>query len=259
MANRSTSEDFSRNTRDTRATRDNYAHQTHRPLVCLVFVAPLLLLFQAGAAYYGTSLLAPRDLGRLLQYFGATGAYLPALLIVAVLMIQHLVKRDRWAIRPGVPLVMVVEAILWTVPLVVANLLADRLMPQAAVSAETTRLIQDILKGLGAGIYEEFIFRLALISLAMLLFVDVLSLPKEAVAVCAVLVTACLFSLYHFPTGLPVESFPWKSFLFYALAGIYLGGVYVTRGFGIAVGTHAFYNLVIALLTQFANHGQLAH
>jgi len=251
MANASTSR---------KVSPDSYAHQTHRPLVCLVFVAPLILLFQAGAAYYGTSLLAPRDLGRLLEYFGASAAYLPALLIVTVLMIQHLVKRDRWTLRPAVLLMMVGEAILWTVPLVVANLLADRLMSQAAASsAESTRFIQDIFKGLGAGIYEEFIFRLALISLAMLLFVDVLSLPKEAVAICAILVTACLFSLYHFPTGLPLEGFPWKSFLFYAMAGVYLGGVYVTRGFGIAVGTHAFYNLVIALLTQFANHGQLAH
>jgi membrane protease YdiL (CAAX protease family) len=228
-------------------SRDSYFRQTHRPLMCLVFIAPMLLVFQAGAAYYGTSLLAPRDLGRLLRYFGATAAYLPAMLVVAVLMIQHLVKRDSWELRPLVLVAMVGEALLWTIPMVVMNLLADRLMSQAAVEGNSFRLVQDVLVAVGAGVYEEFIFRLALISLAMLLFVDVLSLPKEAVAVCAVLVGALLFSLYHFPAGLPEGGFPWKSFLFRALAGAYLGGLYVTRGFAITVGTHAFFNLVVIL------------
>ncbi len=226
---------------------DSYFRQTHRPLMCLVFIAPMLLLFQAGAAYYGTSLLAPRDLGRLLRYFGAMAAYLPALLVVAVLMIQHLVKRDTWHLRPLVLVAMVGEALLWTIPLVVMNLLADRLMSQAAVEGSGSRLVQDILVAVGAGVYEEFIFRLALISLVMLLFVDVLALPKEAVAVCAVLVGALLFSLYHFPVGLPEGGFPWKTFLFRTLAGAYLGAVYVTRGFAITVGTHTFFNLVVIL------------
>ena len=47
---------------------------------------------------------------------------------------------------------------------------------------ESSRLVQDILVALAAGIYEEFVFRLALITLAMALFVDLLALPKEAVA-----------------------------------------------------------------------------
>jgi membrane protease YdiL (CAAX protease family) len=139
------------------------------------------------------------------------------------------------------------EALLWTVPLIVMNLLADRLVTQAAVEGNGTRLAQDVLVAVGAGVYEEFIFRLAMISLAMLLFVDVLALPKEAVAVCAVLVAALLFSLYHFPVGLMEGGFPWKSFLFRALAGAYLGGIYVARGFAISVGTHAFFNLIVIL------------
>ena len=68
--------------------RDSYTWQTHRPLNCLVFVLPLLLFFHIGTAHYGTSLLAPRDLGRLLRYCGATAAYLPALLILAVLFLR---------------------------------------------------------------------------------------------------------------------------------------------------------------------------
>jgi membrane protease YdiL (CAAX protease family) len=227
--------------------RDSYARQTHRPLVCLAFIAPLLLLFHAGAAYYGSSLLAPGHLGELLKYFGATAAYLPALLIVAVLVIQHLAKRDPWELSPAVLAGVTVESLLWTVPLVVMNLLADRLVPQAATAGQAPELAQEALVAMGAGIYEEFIFRLALISLVMFLFVDLLALPKEAVAVCAVIVSACLFSLYHFLGGVPEGQVAWKLFVFRMLAGVYLGGLFVGRGLAIATGTHAFFNLFVVL------------
>ncbi|MCJ7544048.1 MAG: CPBP family intramembrane metalloprotease [Phycisphaerae bacterium] len=227
--------------------RDSYARQTHRPLVCLAFIAPLLLLFHAGTAYYGSSLLAPRDLGRLLKYFGATAAYLPALLIVAVLLVQHLAKRDPWELAPVVVVGVTVESLLWTVPLVVMNLLADRLVPQAATAENASRLAQEVLVAMGAGIYEEFIFRLALISLALFLFVDLLALPKEAVAVCAVIVSGCLFSLYHFLGGVPEGEIAWKLFVFRTLAGVYLGGLFVTRGLAVAIGTHAFFNRFVVL------------
>lgn len=231
---------------------DSYGRQTHRPLVCLVFIAPMLVLFHAGTAFYGSSLLAFRDLGQLLRYFGATAAYLPALLIVAVLMVQHLAKRDAWRLPPMVLAGMTIESVLWMIPLVVMGLLTDRLMPQAAVAQSASELFQNILVAVGAGIYEEFIFRLALISLAMLLFVDVLSLPEEAVAICAVLVTACLFSLYHFLGEPPQGDFPWRLFVLRTLAGVYLGGMFVARGFGIAVGTHACFNLFVVLARAMA-------
>ena len=67
--------------------RETYRWQTHRPLNCLAFILPMLLVFQLAAALYGTSLLAPRDLGRLLKHFGATAAYLPPLFIVLVLVL----------------------------------------------------------------------------------------------------------------------------------------------------------------------------
>jgi membrane protease YdiL (CAAX protease family) len=225
----------------------SYARQTHRPLVCLAFIAPMLLLFHAGTAYYGSTLLAPQHVERMLRYFGATTAYLPALLIVAVLILQHLARGDTWQLPPVVLAGVTLESLLWAVPLVVMNLLADRLLPYAATAGEAPRLVQDILVALGAGIYEEFVFRLALISLAMALFVDLLALPKEAVAVCAVIVSAFLFSLYHFLGGVPEGVLAWKLVVVRTLAGVYLGGLFVGRGLAIAIGAHAFFNLFVVL------------
>ncbi|MFA6133769.1 MAG: CPBP family intramembrane glutamic endopeptidase [Phycisphaerae bacterium] len=224
-----------------------YARLTLRPLYCLAFIAPLMIFFQIGAMFYRTSLLAPEDLGRLLGYFGATAAYLPPLFIVAVLFIQHLAHGDNWQVRPGVLAGMAGESVAWMVPLVAMNLMTGRLLSQAATHGSLQHVYQQILVAVGAGIYEEFIFRLVFISVVMLVMVDLLGLKKEAVAIGAILVGAGLFSLYHF-SGRQLtsgESFPWAEFVFRTLAGVYLGGLYLFRGFAISVGTHTFFNLMV--------------
>ncbi len=232
----------------TRQTRqESYRWQTHRPINCLAFVFPLLIAFHVGAAVYGTRLLAPRDLFRLLRFFGGTWAYLPAVMIVAVLLVQHLFHRDPWKPQPRVLAGMVVESVVWTFPLIVLSHLSDRFMsqlaaPPAADAARTT--IESVVVSLGAGIYEEFVFRLMLVSLALLLFVDVFELKKDYVLPGAVIVSAVLFALYHF-TGqqLSWAGFPWGSFVFLTGAGVYLGGVYAARGYAVAVGVHALYDV----------------
>ena len=101
----------------------------------------------------------------------------------------------------------------------------------------------------GAGVYEEFIFRLALISLIMLIFVDIFDLRKDIVAAVAVIMAGCIFSLYHFPAEQLTswDGWPWHEFIFRAVAGVYLGAIFILRGFGIAVGAHICYNLFVVM------------
>ncbi len=230
--------------------REGYTWQTHRPLNCLVFILPTLLFFQIGTAYYGTSLLAPRHLGKLLRYFGATASYLPALLIVTVLLVQHIASRDKWTVEPKALAGMFGESVLWTTPLVAMSYLSGKLIAGAAASSPASdQLLQDLLQAAGAGVYEEFIFRLAMISLILLIFVDIFALPKSPVAIAAVVVSACLFSLYHFPfaAGPGANGFGWAEFAFFAAAGVYLAILFIARGFAVAVGTHTFFNLFVVL------------
>ena len=223
-----------------------YSQQTLRPIYNLLFVLPLLAFFHFGAAWYGTSLYAVRDLGRLLDYFGATGLYLPGLLIVAALVAQHVARPGRGRLKLTVLGGMAGESIVCAAPLAAMNLLTGMILTAAADGATPGQpLLRELLRDTGAGLYEEFIFRLAFISLAVLVFVDVFELRKDVVVILAIVVSAVLFSLYHFPPhqfsqGL---SFPWKEFLFRAAAGLYLGGLYVVRGFGITVGAHITYNV----------------
>jgi len=228
-----------------------YLHDTHRPLNSLVMVLPLLLFFHMGAYAYGSALLAPRHIGQALHYLGATAFYLPPLLVVVVLLIQQLAHRDPWVVQPKVVVGMLAESALWIVPIVALYMVVERLFADAALAAAANGaadpLLRQILRAVGAGVYEEFLFRLALISIALLLLVDGARLKKEHAAIAAVLVTAVLFSLYHFPEAVfrGEAAFPWSDFVFRAAAGAYLGGLYLTRGFGVAVGTHTFYNLFV--------------
>ena len=231
----------------TSSRRDTYRWRTHRPLNCLVFILPMLGFFQVGMFYHGTALAAPQDLGRILGFFGATARYLPSLLIVAVLALQHVTHHDRLELQPRVLAGMAVESVLWAVPLVVllqfAGQIAELAAPAASGGGDWT-VWERIHLAVGAGIYEEFLFRLMFISLTLLLFVDVFALPKDIVAAVAIVAGAAAFGLYHFSLDEITGSnpFPWARFAFYTAAGLYLGLLFVVRGFAIAVGAHILYN-----------------
>jgi len=204
----------SQNRRSSRR-HEGYTWQTHRPLNCLVFILPMLLFFQIGTAYYGTTLLAPRHLGKILKYFGATAAYLPALLIVAVLLIQHVLSREKWTAEPKALAGMFGESVLWTTPLIAMSYLCGSPMAGVAI---------------------------------LLIFVDIFSIKKGPVLLAAVVASGCLFSLYHFPFGTDgAGGFHWAEFIFRAAAGIYLGLIFIARGFAVAVGTHTFFNLFVVI------------
>jgi len=229
---------------------EGYVRSTQRPLNSLVFILLPLIVYHACALRYGTALLAPRDLARLLGYFGATAWILPPLLILVVLALQHVVHRYPWRVQISALAGMGAESVLWVVPLFSLNYVTGRFL--VAATTQPGVALRSVLQAVGAGIYEEFIFRLVFLSLSLVILVDLLSLRRDIAAIAAVVAQAVLFSLYHLSDQQVSggASFPWSPFIFRTLAGVYLGGLYVCRGFGIAVGTHACWNLCVALLAD---------
>ncbi len=235
-----------------RRRREGYFWLTHRPLHCLVFIAPLMVLFHVGTLWYGRArLLAPQDLGRLLGWLGGAGWFLPPAMVVAVLLGQQAFRREPWHVNGVVISGMMGESIAFIVPLIVLSHVTGRFLAAAALAgANPDTVLRRLLVAMGAGVYEEFLFRLLLVSLLLMLLVDIFQLPKKWMALLAVAVSGVLFSLYHFSAAQLTgkAEFPWSVFTFRALAGVYLGALFVFRGFGVAVGTHTFYNLYALLL-----------
>jgi membrane protease YdiL (CAAX protease family) len=114
---------------------------------------------------------------------------------------------------------------------------------QAGVALATARLVSY----LGAGIYEEALFRLLLYSF-LLRLLRFIGLPLLPAAVAAATASATLFSAAHHlgPYGQPYGNYV---FLFRLAAGLYFAALYQFRGFGIAVGAHACYNVMISVGT----------
>lgn len=87
----------------------------------------------------------------------------------------------------------------------------------------------------------------------MLFFQDVLGFTRKNSIVLSVLISAALFSAHHhivFVNGQFGKSAPfaWTKFGFRTIAGIYFAILFAIRGFGITAGTHAFYDIIAAII-----------
>ncbi len=248
----------------------SYFDRTHWPLQSLIFLLPLLLIYEVGTVAYAPvgdarlpAIYAERLLGRFFELFGVTGYYLPGLLVTVVLLAMHITRGDPWRPEFKLHAGMWIESWLWALPLfVLGTLLAGQ--PVAAwmlsapnVLAQATAINQTglgafswqagMVFAIGAGIYEELLFRLVAIALLDMLFSDLLALPARIGSVLAVVLSSLLFAAYHFSESNPFE---WARFAFYMIAGLYFAVLYVGRGFGIVAATHALYD-VMAIATHF--------
>ena len=115
------------------------------------------------------------------------------------------------------------------------------------MDVSTNDLNCNIILSLGAGIYEELIFRVLLIYIFYQSIKFLFRLSKFSTNFYAVILSAILFSSFHF---IGAESFNQEAFAVRFIAGIFLAFLYVQRGFGITAITHSFYDIfVIFLLT----------
>jgi hypothetical protein len=95
----------------------------------------------------------------------------------------------------------------------------------------------------GAGVYEELLFRFLLLSLLLLIFEKLAGGKRLFNVILSVVISALLFSGFHYLGGR--ELFTFESFMFRFYAGIILGGLFVARGIGTTSYTHALYNLLL--------------
>jgi len=232
--------------------KDCYRWRTLQPVNALLFVAPMLVAFHVGTALVKTSLFATRDLEQILAVFGPTASYLPPLLVAAALLVQHAARRDRWRADAGVFVGMVAESLFWALPLLALNYLCSRLLDAGTpLAAIDNPHLPSVLQAVGAGVYEEFVFRLLGLGLVTWIIVTVSGAKKhkDAILLLAMFASSLAFSLYHFaiPAGAVVPDFNWGDFAWRGAAGVCLALVYATRGFGIAVGAHVTWNLYSVL------------
>lgn len=237
-----------------RAAASEYWRESRRPLASLAMVLPLLLLYEGGVVVLGEQAVrngADVWLRQFLDQLGLSQYFLLPALTIGLLLAWHHTTHDRWKLSAGVVYVMGAEcAVLGFVLLVVGRLQAWAVQQQWLPLAETHwalaergRIAGRLLGFMGAGVYEEMLFRLLLLPVVAFLMVRLLSAQGAAVAA-TVILTSLIFSAAHYlgPYGDVWTAF---SFCFRFAAGAFFAVLFVYRGFGIAAGTHALYDIYV--------------
>lgn len=236
-----------------------YWTESQRPLAGLVLVLPLLLMYEAGirmlsdaradtlrngADYWMRQVLASVGL--------PSSVLLPSALLI-ILMVLHAVRRDPWTLRPSTPLKMLIESSWLAIPLVLIGQLHHLLFRAGSVvSMQVSGAPGDggqlavALSFVGAGIYEELLFRLLALPAGWVLF-RILGCGRLSAAWLSALFTAFAFALAHHvgPAGEPISLF---AVSFRTVAGVYFAAVFLKRGIGVTVGSHTAYDLLVGIV-----------
>ena len=98
---------------------------------------------------------------------------------------------------------------------------------------------------LGAGVWEEILFRLFIYNIIFLIVNKILN--KDVSYILSIVVSSILFSLFHY-FGQMADVITLKSFIIRFVAGIILCLIYIKRGLGISCMTHYSYDVLIFAL-----------
>jgi hypothetical protein len=224
-------------------------------LTSLVLVFPLFLIYQVGVLFTlpvlnGADFLTVflfRNLGLSTRaYLGYTIAVAIAFAIAVALLrrkqrfdpkliLPVFVESAIYALTMGSLIVFVMTKVLHVSPRLAGGVIAEQGMG--------TRFVMS----LGAGVWEETVFRLGIMTGVALLLERVLGLGRWVAVTLALLVSAGLFSAMHHipPYGDPLHL---GVFTFRVLAGVFFGLIFWFRGFAIAVYTHALYDIYVLLV-----------
>jgi hypothetical protein len=234
----------------------SYGEASRRPLEILFFLLPFIAYYEYELV---RALRSPDGLVtngahlailRLFDAFGldAVALSLPGFLLAGIFLVQHVLSRGPWIVDLSIVARMFVESLMLAVPLLVFAALLERLTPLAGIEQfSALPLGARIAVSIGAGLYEELVFRMFLIGAFTFILAELTSLRRGAAIATAVALSSIAFALYH-PLAGPDGTVPATRIVFFLGGGLYFGLLYVQRGFGIAAATHAIFDIATALM-----------
>ncbi len=254
----------------------SYLEASSAPLTSFLFSLPLFIVYHAGLWWLNTFVglrwanavdIAIADgLGRL----GMAGPLLSFILVVVVFLLMHAMSGKPWH-RPAAYtwFLMILESLILALPVFMLSRLvvklidylplsASALLSEAGGGAGELSWRANLILSCGAGVYEEFFFRILVMGGIVLFLEKIVGMRSGWKYALAAIGQALLFSASHHLPGGPEEILGLAGardalpvFAFRTAAGIYFAFIYIERGFGIAAGSHAGYDLMVVLLDVF--------
>jgi hypothetical protein len=237
-----------------------YWRQSRAHRYSLLFALPLLVAYETMAAILGLgepqAIRNGADVLIKSVFMALLGAHGPlvfgAILIgVSVWLVVRDMRAHGTRLSPRVFVGMTAESIALALlfGVVVSAVTSQLLAPFAAIVQTPMQELgfgTQLMVSLGAGLYEELLFRVLLVGAIAGVGTKLLGWRPATAAVVAVGIGALVFSAFHYigPFGERLEA---GSFTFRLIAGIFFSALFVTRGFGITAWTHALYDVFLLL------------
>src|SRR5207245_2373357 len=227
------------------ASARSYWQLSRAPRYSLLLALPLLVFYQILAvrlAHGERSVRNGADVILQALFTAVAGAWGPPLFMVCLIGAGlWLVTRDRRAhgsrLRGGVFVAMLGEtiALALTFGFVVGSVTSGvlgMLQTLAVPGGRGWDWGTGLTVSLGAGIYEELLFRVLLVGALAATARALLGWRPLTAGVTATVVGAAIFSAFHYigPYG---DRWQLNSFAFRMVAGLFFSGLYLARGFGI--------------------------
>ena len=221
-----------------------YRRSAREPINCLAFLVPLVVICEAGIWLTepesgSQKLVAQSVLRQFAAWFGTDAVWIPGAALLATLLIWQSWGKRSWRLGWRTPLLMAVESVLLAVPLLVLG----RLLQQGGDSGSAIGLPRLAAMAIGAGVYEELLFRFYLVGGLTLAIRYLFGILPAQAALAAAVLSSLAFAGCHFqPVG--AEPFAWLGFTILTGAGLYLAIIFIGRGLGVATGCHVAYNVI---------------
>ena len=239
-----------------------YLQRSRSAWYSFLFCIPLLALYQVGVVVtnLGEGGIVVNGADALLQAalrgLGMGGWFSSAWFLAGVVGVL-IYRRDPLArgkpVEKGTFIPMLTESAIYAALFggVVAGIVRA-VMPWIDTDLQAGPLLgldRSLVLSLGAGLYEELLFRVIGMGGLYWLIRRFMTVHPTAAALAAAIVSSLFFSLFHYvgPLG---DRFQLASFMFRLVAGMVLAGIYWLRGFGIAAYTHALYDVYLVIATS---------
>jgi hypothetical protein len=239
---------------------NSYWRASRAPRYSLLFALPLLVFYQVLAVLLShgeRSIRNGADVILQSLFTAVAGAWGPPLFMACLIAAGlWLVARDMRAhgarLRGVVFLAMLGESIVLAAVFglgvggvtsgVLGLLQTLALAPTGGLDPWTHLMVS-----LGAGIYEELLFRVLLVGAIAAAARALLGWRPVPAGVAATLLGAAIFSAFHYigPYGDRLQLY---SFVFRMVAGVFFSALYLARGFGITAWTHALYDVLLLVM-----------
>ena len=228
--------------------------QNRNLLTNLILIFPLLIVYQLGVLLTYPMLNGADFVSGLLfgQLRFTQPQYLFFVLLVTVGFLATVVmlrRRQPFQTRIVVPIVLesTIYALTMGSLIVLVMTKVFGISPRLAAAVEQQGILARVVMSLGAGVYEELVFRLGLLGGLFYVADRVFRWGKWPSLALALLLSSLAFSAAHHvpPYGDPLQI---DVFTFRALAGVFFGLLFWFRGLAVAVYTHALYDVYVLLI-----------